>query len=321
MKKIEMALFVMVLSLHYSWGLARTVPPFPKPMVQRERLRMDSGWKFALGHPFDAEKDFNHGTGYFSYFAKAGYGDGPAAGDFDDRAWRTVNLPHDWAVELPFDPRGGHSHGYRAIGRAFPENSVGWYRKTFFIPESYHGHRITVEFDGVHRNSDSWLNGFYLGKEHFGSSPFYFDITDYLNYGGSNVLAVRVDATMEEGWYYEGAGIVRHVWLTKTAPLHVGRYGVFVSTGIENGAASITVSVTVVNETDGEAVFDIVHTVLDASGKPVADGEAGGLVLKPGGTGETTCVMRVVNPSLWSLENPYLYKLNTVLFSRDDAVD
>ncbi len=100
----------------------------------RERLLMDSGWRFAFGHPTDVKKDFDAGTGYFSYFAKTGNGDGAAAANFDDHDWRTLDLPHDWAVELPFDSRGSHSHGYKAIGRNFPDTSVGWYRKSFFIP-------------------------------------------------------------------------------------------------------------------------------------------------------------------------------------------
>jgi beta-galactosidase len=179
----------------------------------REKLLMDFGWRFALGHSYDTKKDFDNGSGYFSYFAKTGYADGAASINFDDRGWRKLDLPHDWCVELPFDARGGHSHGYRAIGRDFPENSVGWYRKNFSVPESDLGKRIFIEFDGVFRNSIVWVNGFYLGNEHSGYLGFSYDISDYVNYGGDNVIAVRVDATMEEGWFYEGAGIYRHVGL------------------------------------------------------------------------------------------------------------
>jgi beta-galactosidase len=287
----------------------------------RERLSMDLGWRFALGHAFDAEKDFNHGTGYFSYFAKTGYGDGPAAADFDDRAWHTVNLPHDWAVELPFDNKGGHSHGYRAIGRPFPENSVGWYRKKFFVPESDLGRRIVIEFDGVHRNSALFVNSFYIGTEHCGYSSFQYDISDYLNYGGDNVIAVRVDATMEEGWYYEGAGIYRHAWLTKTPPLHVAQYGAFVTSEIGNKSAVITAGTTVVNEGKKEAAFEIVQTINDAAGKPVTKGKLQKLILKPGESKEYRCILKVKNPNLWSLESPSLYKLNTSLRSKDIIID
>ena len=287
----------------------------------RERLSMDSNWLFALGHAYDTDKDFKHGTSYFSYFAKTGYGDGPAAGNFDDRAWRTVNLPHDWAVEMPFDSKGSHSHGYKAIGRAFPENSIGWYRKKFFIPESDLGRRIVIEFDGVHRNAGLWINSFYIGTEHCGYSSFQYDVTDYLNYGGENVIAVRVDVTLEEGWYYEGAGIYRHVWLTKTSPLHVAQYGTFVTSQLKPESADITAATKVVNEGKNESVFDIIQTIQDANGKTIATGEAKSLVLKPGETKEYPCVMDVNNPTLWSLESPYLHKLITTLRSNGTVVD
>src|SRR5579871_615915 len=173
----------------------------------RDRTDFDGGWRFAFGNPSDPAKDFNFGTGFFSYFAKAGYGDGPAAPGFDDRAWKEIDLPHDWAVEAPFDSRASSSHGFKAIGRSFPEASVGWYRKTFSLPAADLGRRISVEFDGVYRDSQVWINGFFLGREPGGYTSFQYDLTDYLNYGGLNVLVVRVDATAEEGWFYEGAGI------------------------------------------------------------------------------------------------------------------
>ena len=287
----------------------------------RQRLLMDFGWRFALGHAFDAEKDFKHGTGYFSYFAKTGYGDGPAAANFDDRAWRILDLPHDWAVEMPFDSRGSHSHGYKAIGRAFPENSIGWYRKKFFIPEADLGRRIVIEFDGIHRDSVLWVNGFYIGTEHSGYSSFQYDITDYLNYGGDNTIAVRVDVIMEEGWYYEGAGIYRHVWLTKTPPLHVAQYGVFVTSEIGSDSAKINAGTTVINEGKQESAFDIVQVIQDADGKPVTTGEVKSLILKAGQTKEYPCVMEVNNPKLWSVESSHLYKLVTSLHCEGSVID
>ena len=192
-----------------------------------------------------SQKDFGTGTGYFSYLAKTGYGDGAAAANFDDRTWRMLDLPHDWAVEVPFDGRGSHSHGYKAIGRNFPDTSVGWYRKSFFIPASDLGRRISVEFDGVFRDSMVWVNGHYLGQEESGYTGFGYNISEFLNYGGNNVIAVRVDATMEEGWFYEGAGIYRHVWLVKTGPLHIERNGTFISSEITNNSARVTARVTV----------------------------------------------------------------------------
>ena len=287
----------------------------------RERLLMDFGWRFALGHASDAERDFDHGTGYFSYFAKTGYGDGPAAGNFDDRAWRIINLPHDWVVELPLDHRGSHSHGYQAIGRAFPENSIGWYRKHFFIPESDLGRRIVIKFDGVHRDAIIWVNGFYVGTEHSGYSSFQYDITDYLNYGGDNVVAVRVDVTLEEGWFYEGAGIYRHVWLTKTSPLHVARYGTFVTSELQPDAAIITAHTTVINQEKTSVNFGITQNIQEMSGKPVANSELHSLTLESGEKKEYLTILRVDQPRLWSLASPDLYQLVTIIRQGDSIVD
>jgi beta-galactosidase len=287
----------------------------------RERLLMDSGWHFAFGHPTDVQKDFGTGTGYFSYLTKTGNGDGAAAAGFDDRAWRMLDLPHDWAVEVPFDGRGSHSHGYKAIGRNFPDTSVGWYRKSFFIPESDLGRRISVEFDGVFRDSIVWVNGHYLGREESGYTSFGYNIGEFLNYGGNNVIAVRVDATMEEGWFYEGAGIYRHVWLTKIGPLHVARYGTFVTSEVKDNAADVTARVTVVNESANAAAFDVEQTIVDADGKTVAQGQVRQARLKSWDTGEFSCVMKVANPKLWSIETPCLHKLITTIRSGGAVVD
>ncbi len=287
----------------------------------RERLLMDFGWRFAFGHATDVAKDFNHGTGAFSYFAKTGNGDGAAALDFNDRAWRTLDLPHDWAVEVPFDRRGSGSHGFKAIGRNFPETSVGWYRKSFFIPESDLGRRISIEFDGVFRDSIVWINGHYLGTEQSGYSSFAYNLSEFLNYGGNNVIAVRVDATMEEGWFYEGAGIYRHIWLVKTDPLHVGRHGTFVTSEVHGQAADVTARATVVNEGTETAAFDVVQTIVDADGKTVGTGQIQQADLKAGDTDTFSCVIAVANPTLWSIETPYLYKLITTIRSGGTVVD
>jgi hypothetical protein len=287
----------------------------------RERLLMDFGWRFAFGHTYDPSRDFRTGTSYFSYFAKAGYGDGAASRTFDDRSWRILDLPHDWAVELPFNPAASYSHGYKAIGREFPETSIGWYRKTFTLPASDLGRRISIEFDGIYRNSTVWVNGFYLGEEHSGYSGFRYDITDYLNYGGENVVAIRVDATMEEGWYYEGAGIYRHVWLTKTSPLHVAWNGTFVTAEVKEDAAVVTARTTIVNDRSSDAVFDIDQTIIDAHGKTVSESKEKQLRLKSGEQNEFFCSMKVTNPRLWSIEDPHQYRLITRISSDGSIAD
>jgi beta-galactosidase len=287
----------------------------------REKLRMDAGWRFAFGHPADRAKDFNHATAYFSYFAKAGYGDGPASRNFDDRPWRRLDLPHDWAVELPFDGKAGYSHGYKALGRNFPETTVGWYRRSFSVPESDLGRRISVEFDGVFRDAAVWINGFFLGEEHGGDLGFRYDLTDYLDYGGRNVLAVRVDASLEEGWYYEGAGIYRHVRLVKTGPLHLAPDGVSVSAEFTGGPADVRTAASVVNEGRSAADFTVEWSIRDDRGRTVGSGTGVPGTLGPGAVREIGGAMRLADPRPWSVRAPNLYTLSTVLRSGGTEID
>ncbi len=281
---------------------------------------MDAGWRFALGHPFDTQKDFDHATGYFSYLAKAGFGDGPAGAKFDDSAWREVDLPHDWAVALPLSPAGSPSHGYQAIGRKFPENSVGWYRKTFVIPESDLGRRISIEFDGVYRDSVVWVNGFYLGRQPSGYTSFRYDLTDYLNYGGENVISVRVDATMEEGWFYEGAGIYRHAWLSKTAPLHVGPWGTYVTTEVGRESADVVVHTSIIND-GADAACEIDQEIFDDSGASLASNRSASLTAQSGLKTDSVATLKITKPKLWSIEHPILHRLVTTVRSNGAVVD
>jgi beta-galactosidase len=293
----------------------------PSAAARRERLLLDFNWRFAFGHATDRARDFDAGENFFTYLAKAGNGAGAAAADFDDRGWRTLNLPHDWAVEIPFDGRGSASHGYKAIGKNFPEASVGWYRKTFSLSAADLGRRITLEFDGVFRDSQVWVNGFYLGREASGYTSFGYDLTDYLNYGGNNTIAVRVDASLEEGWFYEGAGIYRHVWLTKTAPLHVAKWGTFVTTEVKDNSADVTVNVTVNNDGTNAASFTIDQDILDAAGQLIVNAGFKTLRLRAGETGNYSSTLTVRDPKLWSLESPYLYKLVTSVRQGNTVVD
>jgi beta-galactosidase len=287
----------------------------------RERLSMDSDWRFALGNAADPAKDFDTKPGQFSDLAKAGFGSGAAGRDFDDSAWRKLDLPHDWAVELPFSEKGSGSHGFKAIGRNFPENSIGWYRKKFTVPSSDLGKRISLVFDGVFRDAKVWVNGHYLGTEESGYSSFSRNISELLNYGGENVIVVRVDASKEEGWFYEGAGIYRHVWLVKTEPLHVAENGTFVTSEIKENTAAVTARVTIVNDGDKDATFDVAQAILDASGQSIVMATADTFKLPAGGRGEFSKVLPISHPKLWSIETPNLQKLVTTIRSGGKVVD
>ncbi|MBQ1708360.1 MAG: beta galactosidase jelly roll domain-containing protein [Bacteroidales bacterium] len=172
--------------------------------VSAQEMLFDGGWKFAFGNASSPEKDFGRGTEYFNYFTKAAsiHNTGPYSEKFDDSAWRPVQLPHDWVVDLPFAPEASHSHGYKTVGWQWPETSVGWYRKHFTVPADALGKPVSLRFDGIFRDSDIWVNGFWLGGEKSGYTTATYNIAEYLNYGGDNIVAVRVDATFEEGSYF-----------------------------------------------------------------------------------------------------------------------
>jgi beta-galactosidase len=287
----------------------------------REKLSINGDWKFSFGNASDVRENFMTGTRYFNYLTKTGYGDGPADINFDDRAWRSLSLPHDWAVEVPFSPSASHSHGYKQVGWAFPETSVGWYRKKITIPPSDYGKKISLLFDGVFRNSEVWINGFYLGQEQSGYLDFQYDITDYINYGGENVITVKADAGLEEGWFYEGAGIYRDVWLVKTDPLHVKKDGVFVTSIVNGGNADITARVSVENESLNPRTASLNIVLRDVSGTAVAVQKCPEKEIK--GVSEHEFVVRfsAVNILQWSIEKPNLYTVEVSVMENGQKID
>ena len=247
---------------------AQTLPDEPVPGAGRERLLLDFGWRFHFGHANDPSRDFGLGSGMSGNFQKTGGFLAASAPAFDDSDWKSLNLPHDWAVELPFqnDPELS-SKGFYPLGRAHPETSVGWYRRVFDLPASDTGKRISVEFDGCYRDTLVVFNGFYIGRHSGGYDPFQFDLTDFANPGGRNVLLVRVDATLSDGWFYEGAGIYRHVWLVKTHPVHVRQWGAFARATVKPGTASVAIRTEVDNHGAGGKNVRVVSTIFDPSGK------------------------------------------------------
>ena len=295
---------------------------FGQDSGERERLSLDRNWRFHLGNASQPAEDFGYGAG--ELFAKAGDAEGPARPDFADSAWRVVNLPHDWAVELEFvnvKNEALHDHGFKPLGREFPATSIGWYRRTFSVPVSDNGKRLTVQFDGVFRDCRVWLNGHYLGRNLSGYSEFSYDITDYALYGKKNVLVVRVDATEYEGWFYEGAGIYRHVWLTKTAPLHIAPHGTFVSSVVGGSRADIRIETTISNDQPTTATASLRLVIREAGGRIAGRTPSESITLSRFETRTVTQQMRLRNPSLWSPDHPHLYTLVSTLRRRDDVID
>jgi beta-galactosidase len=288
----------------------------------REKLLLDFGWKFHLGDASSPGGDFNFGLG--TPFAKAGEAVGAVHPNFNDSTWRTLDLPHDWAVEQEFvNVRDDDvkSHGYKPIGRQFPKTTVGWYRRAFFIPKSDEGRRLEVKFDGIFRDCIVWLNGHYLGNNLSGYREFGYDITDYAKYGQKNVLVVRVDASQYEGWFYEGAGIYRHTWLLKHGHVHIPEYGIFVHTEVGKNSARVKAETEVVNDGDDRVTCEVLSSVVDERGRSVASALAPGVTLRGSERKTVRLNIAVSKPLLWSLEDPHLYTLISLVKSRGKIID
>ena len=284
----------------------------------RETVRLDEGWKFALGNAADPKKDFGCGTEYFNYLTKDNsiHNEGPYVAKYNDSAWQEVRIPHDWVTTLPYANGASHSHGYKTVGYKYPETSVGWYRKMINIPASDLGKHIALQFDGIFRNAQVWFNGFYMGTEPSGYATQVYDVTEYVNYGGNNLICVRADATLEEGWFYEGAGIYRDAWLLKSAAVGVAPFGTFVYAELKQpyDKAVIHVETEVNNHSLTTQQCEVSHRLLDADGREVAKSSPSTVTLKAKQTLNSQLLTMNLNaPHLWSPADPYLYKVETTV--------
>lgn len=301
----------------------------------RQRVLMNQDWKFAKGHAANPEKDFHYGQALS--FSKINYLQEatmlqadqqsrlaiPHTQHFDDKGWESISLPHDWGMGLGFEQNQLKIKGYRKLGGRSPENSVGWYRKTFEL-EAVKGCRYSLEFEGIFRDAQVWMNGIYLGRGESGYVPLLFDVTECLNYGKEekNVITVRVDATQSELWSYEGAGIYRNVWLTRTAPVHIPQWGTFVTSevNVDQREAQVKATVEVTNDSKVNAPVIVIQTILDKEGKAIRSLKET-VQVNALETAELTTVMPLSGVQLWSLESPYLYTLKTEVEVEGKVVD
>ena len=291
----------------------------------RETIRLDKGWKFTLGHAGDPKKDFGCGTEYFNYLTKANsiHNEGPYSAKFDDSAWQEVQVPHDWVTTLPYAKEASHSHGYKTVGYKYPDTSIGWYRKTINIPANDLGKRLMLRFDGIFRNARVWFNGFYMGTEQSGYTTQIYDITPYIKYGEDNLICVRADATLEEGWFYEGAGIYRDVWLEKSAEVSVAPFGTFVYAELKEPytEAKLKIETEVSNSSLKPQLCEVTQRLLDADGNEIASSASTTLGLKSKETVTTKQSISITSPHLWSTADPYLYKVETTISQNGKIVD
>lgn len=247
------------------------------------------------------------------------YTDVKSSTSFFPADWKEVSLPHDWVVEGTFV--NDNSLGSQPGGNGYLPTGVGFYRKEFEIPQSDKGKKISIEFDGIFRNSTVWVNGHLLGTHLSGYTPSDYDLTDVLRYGGKNAILVRVDASESEGWYYEGGGIYRHTWLVKTDRLHVARFGTYVTTpSITETNASVSIKTTLKNEYKSEKKVTLVSKIVDKRGN-VLDTKTTTQLIAPLEQVEVAQLDSINKPSLWSPESPYLYKVLTEVFENGSVID
>ena len=235
-----------------------------------------------------------------------------------DAQWRRLDLPHDWSVEGGFSEK----HPAGTGGGALP-GGIGWYRKTFTLPATASGKRVFVEFDGVYRNSEVWLNGHYLGKRPYGYSSFVYELTPHLSYGSkANVIAVKVDNSQQpNSRWYSGSGIYRNVWLTTLDPIHVEHWGTYVTTPeVSEQSATVEIKTRVKNSSQSAAPVNLTTTILDASGRDIVRVTDENVASKNSQV-EFAQTLKVPSPKLWSDERPYLYKVVSRLEQGGKVVD
>ena len=263
----------------------------------REIINFNKDWKFYLN--IDADKN-------------------PADPDFDDSGWRTLDLPHDWAIEGDFDEHNPSGTG----GGALP-GGIGWYRKSFTVSKKDKGNIISIEFDGVYMNSSVYLNGHLLGTRPYGYISFSYNLNPYINWDGDNVIAVKVDnSDQPNSRWYSGCGIYRDVRIVKLNPIHIPQWGTAVISDINpDGTATVKVNCEIVKPYDNTTPRETVkigQTVFDADNNIVAKTEPSRqIVLSTAYTQERTDTLQINNPVLWDLERPYLYTVTTDIYDKD----
>ncbi|WP_347302518.1 beta-galactosidase GalA [Croceibacterium sp. TMG7-5b_MA50] len=289
-------------------------------------------WRFHLGHAADVEADFGWGRNQRTY-AKAGAATADAAqANFDDKGWRQVRVPHDWAVELPFAPPADRApeetadaaaaHGFKAIGRAHPANSIGWYRAALPIEKTDRDRVIWLAFDGVFRDATVFVNGYVVGTNESGYAPFTVSIGDFLDYdGGPNVVTVRVDATLGEGWFYEGAGIYRHVELVRANAVHVPQWGSYVRCTTQSAGAEVAATLELRNDGAEPATLTLRQRIEGADGRLAVRLDDQTLTVPARDSLSAEATVLLPAPRLWSPADPAMYRLVSEVLVGEAMVD
>ena len=287
----------LILALILPTGLAAapTAHSAPLNLIQlnaERRIRFNDDWRFFKGEAKGAES-----PGY------------------DDAKWRSLALPHDWAIEGPFN------RAFNANTGGLPVSGTGWYRKHFVLPGDAKGRHFSVEFDGAMSNSRVWLNGHEIGERPYGYSSFALDLTPYLRWDGENVLAVRLRPEPDSSRWYPGAGLYRNVWLTTTGSVHVAHWGTYLTTpDVTDTRATVSIATEVENHGAGQAAIELRTNVLDAHGNSVGHATTSGAI-PAAGEQRFSQQLDVPNPTRWDMDRPYLYSAVTEVVQSGIVVD
>lgn len=258
----------------------------------RQTILFNDGWKFHRGDVSNADKP-----------------------SFNDADWIEVDLPHDWSIEGPYDEKWASATAYLPAG-------IGWYRKIFEVNPNLRSKNIFLYFDGVYKNSDAWINGHYLGKRPNGFIPFQYEITPFLNKNGKNIVAVKADHTQfADSRWYTGSGIYRNVYLIATDPVHVDLWGIrFTTPEVSEQSVRANVTVSVINQSTSPTAVVVKSQLLDSKGKSVANAHQM-VTINANGRSNVELSFKINNPSLWSVDNPELYKLVVTLNVKGKQTD
>ena len=255
----------------------------------------------------------------FDYNWKFLLGDYPAVSTdgYNDDNWRNLDLPHDWSIEGKLDPNNstGTGGGYLPAG-------IGWYRKKFDAPSAWRGKRVSIYFEGVYMNSQVFINGKSLGVHPYGYTSFYYDLTPYLNSDKENIISVRVDNSQQPNCrWYSGSGIYRHVWLIVTDPIHIGHWGVAITTGeVSSKKAAVQVKTLIKNETASPQIVVLSTELTDKNSRNAGNGQVK-VELEANSEKEVVQTITVKNPLLWSPETPDLYQALIKVMQANKTID
>jgi len=287
--------------------------PDPLPITDPSRIGFDTGWLFHEGDVVVLPATTHHET-YLR--VKAGNARGAAAMEYDDSAWQAVTLPHDWASFQPFVESANPSQGYRPRG-------IGWYRRTFRLDAADEGQYLELQFDGIATNATVWVNGSPVAHNWSGYSSLYIDITPFARFGEAvNVVAIRVDADAMEGWWYEGAGLYRHAWLARRAPVSIESDGVHCDPRHDGGNAwRVPVTVTARSTQAAAATVRVVASLIDPAGRTVATATSVPVAVPPLDSANLLTTLALTGPQRWSVEAPALYTVAVTLERDGKAVD